>query len=91
MVVHLAAEFGGSDEIALSHEEASRFLRLRYAVCYFTIQGRTLRDQHILLLDGRSRHFTVRNLIVGLSRVTAGLFAHVATRQQEKEFLEALG
>ena len=59
-------------------------------MCYFTIQGRTLRDQHVLLLDGRSRHFTVRHLIVGLSRVTAGRFAHVATRQQEKEFLEAL-
>jgi hypothetical protein len=56
-------------------------------MCYFTVQGRTFGD-HILLLDKNSPHFSVRHLIVGLSRVTAGRLAHIPTRKQEQEFLE---
>ena len=77
-------------DVVLNFDEASRFLRLRYAVCYFTIQGRTLRDQDILLLDKGSPHVSVRHLIVGLSRVTAGRFAHIPTRRQEADFLKRL-
>ena len=93
VVVELAPEYRATDgaEVALNYEEASMYLRLRYAMCYFTIQGRTLRDQHILLLDRASRHFSVRHLIVGLSRVTAGRFAHIPTRKQEAEFLANCG
>ena len=93
VVVELAPEYTQNthdtqNEVVLNHGDASRYLRLRYAVCYFTIQGRTLRDQHILLLDKASRHFTVRHLIVGLSRVTAGRFAHIPTRKQEADVVE---
>ena len=83
-------ELEGCNNIVLNFDEASRFLRLRYAVCYFTIQGRTLRGQHILLFDKGSPHFSVRHLIVGLSRVIAGHFAHIPTRKQEADFLKHL-
>ena len=84
-----ASEYGGGQEIVLTHEDASRYLRLRSAMCYFTVQGRTFGD-HILLLDKLSPHFSVRHLIVGLSRVMAGHLVHIPTRAQEKEFLERL-
>jgi GTPase SAR1 family protein len=89
VVVQSAPEYGGGDPIALNFEDASRYLRLRYAMCYFTVQGRTFKD-HILLLDKQSPHFSVRHLIVGLSRVTAGRLAHIPTRTQEEKFLDRL-
>ena len=89
VVVQSAPEYGGGDPIVLNFEDASRYLRLRYAMCYFTVQGRTFRD-HILLLDKQSPRFSVRHLIVGLSRVTAGRLAHIPTRTQEQKFLENL-
>jgi hypothetical protein len=89
VVVRSAPDYGGGEEIVLSQEEASLYLRLRYAMCYFTVQGRTFGD-HILLLDKHSPHFSVRHLIVGLSRVTAGRLAHIPTRAQEQEFLKGI-
>ena len=89
VVVQSAPEYGGGEEITLNFEDASRYLRLRYAMCYFTVQGRTFRD-HILLLDKHSPNFTVRHLIVGLSRVTAGRLAHIPTGKQERAFLESI-
>ena len=89
VVVQSAPDYGGGDDIALNFEDASRYLRLRYAMCYFTVQGRTFRD-HILMLDKHSPHFSVRHLIVGLSRVTAGGLAHIPTRKQEADFLHCL-
>ena len=89
VVVQAAPEYGGGEEIVLNHEDASRYLRLRYAMCYFTVQGRTFRD-HILLLDKLSPQFSVRHLIVGLSRVTAGRLAHIPSRAQELKFVQRL-
>ena len=57
--------------------EVPRLLRLTHAMCYFTVQGRTIRDKHILLADTDHRHFSTRSLIVGMSRATHGKFVHV--------------
>ena len=69
--------------LKLSHAEASKNLRLTFALCYATVQGRTLRDKHIVLLDTRHRFFTMRHLIVGLSRATAGRFVHVQSKRYQ--------
>jgi hypothetical protein len=71
--------------IKLTHAEAARSLRLRYAMCYATVQGRTIAGQHILLLNSDNRHFTTRTLIVGLSRVADGGYVHLPTPEQEEE------
>ena len=47
------------DNIKLTYEEASRWLRLGYAYTYYSIQGRTIRDRTILLLDSTSKHLSL--------------------------------
>jgi hypothetical protein len=93
VVVDMEAQFRtdrqGETDIALTHEEASSWLRLRYACCYYPIQGRTLREP-LLLLDSGGQHFTLRHLIVGLSRVTCGSLVHLPTPQQEAAFLRSM-
>ena len=64
-------------DLKLSHENMSKWLRLTHARCYGSIQGCTMEKQHILLMDTNSRHFTLRHLIVGVSRATHQDFVHV--------------
>ena len=52
-------------------------MRLCHAMCYYTIQGRTIRDRHIVLLDTSHPNFSVRALIVGLSRTNHGDWLHI--------------
>ena len=52
-------------------------LRLTHAMCYYTCQGRTVKDRHIVLLDTDHFHFSTRSLIVGLSRATHGRYLHI--------------
>ena len=44
-------------------------------------QGRTLRNQHVLLMDTQHIHFSLRHLYVGASRVTSGEYLHIADRR----------
>ena len=74
-------------EIELSHADASRGLRLSHALCYTSVQGLTIRDRHILMLDMEHPHFSVRSLIVGLSRATRGAQVHAATQDQENRLM----
>jgi hypothetical protein len=73
--------------ITLPHKEASKALRLTYALCYASVQGLTLRDKSVLMLDLDSGHFSVRTLIVGLSRVTKASDISVASAEQEMELM----
>ena len=58
-------------------------------MCFYTVQGRTVRDRHIVLLDTANRNFSVRALIVGLSRATCGSFLHVGDETSEATFAGA--
>ena len=71
-------------DVTLPLVDAPAVLRLTHAMCYFTMQGRTLRDRHILLLDTGHFHFSRRALIVGMSRATHGSYVHVATPEYEE-------
>ena len=51
-------------------------LRPAHAICYYTCQGRSISRQMVLLDTGHPR-FSVRALIVGLSRATHGDLLHV--------------
>jgi hypothetical protein len=74
-------------DIRLTHAEASRYLRLSHALCYASVQGSTI-SEHLLMLDLGHRYFTMRSLIVGMSRATHGAFVHMATPEQQRELLD---
>ena len=67
----------------LTHAQAARILRLQHALVYASIQGRTAREKHIALMDTANPNFTVRHLIVALSRATHGKYVHVPDGRQE--------
>ena len=56
------------ERIRVPLKEACAQLRMCHAMCYYTCQGRTVRDRDIVLLDTTHKNFSVRALIVGLSR-----------------------
>ena len=58
-------------------EDVCSQLRLCHAMCYYTVQGRTIKDKPIVLLDTSHPHFSVRALIVALSRTTHGKWLHI--------------
>ena len=78
------------DEISLTHEETSRWLRLAYAATYYSIEGRTIPQRTVLLLDTASTFFTNRNLIVGVSRAKEGRQVKIPTPGQEQIWLAGM-
>jgi hypothetical protein len=69
---------GAKDELVkIPIDEVCSQLRPTHAMCYYTMQGRTVKNRHMVLLDTDSMHFSVRALIVGLSRVEEGSFLHI--------------
>ena len=61
-------------------------MRLTHALCYYTVQGRTLRG-HTALLDTENLKFSRRALIVGLSRAVHGSQVHICTERDAELFL----
>jgi hypothetical protein len=86
----LAAVQQLEDDIALTHEETSRWLRLAYAATYYSIEGRTIPQRTVLLLDTASVFFTNRNLIVGVSRAKEGQQVKIPTPGQEQIWLAGM-
>ena len=78
---------GADDETAMvPWEEVCAQLRLCHSLCYYTCQGRTIKNRHIVLLDTTHKHFSVRALIVGLSRAVHGKWLHVGDEVSEALF-----
>ena len=57
------------DPFELPHDEAALKMRLQHALCYYTAQGRTLRDGLVLCTDTKHPAFSRRHLITGIGRV----------------------
>ena len=74
----------GTSEIALTHQQCIQDLRLACARTYAGIQGLTLRDQRLLLLQTRHPFMEWRKLYVACSRVTSGKLLHIPTPEQER-------
>ena len=81
--------FNAKEEIKVEHQDVTLLLGMSHALCYYSAQGRTLRDEHIMLLDTENPYFSRRALIVGMSRATHGKYVHVATAEQECAILGA--
>ena len=75
------------EEVSIPREDMCTQLRLSHAMCYYTVQGRTIKDRHIVLLDTSHKWFSVRHLIVGLCRATHGRFLHIGDNVSERIFL----
>ena len=58
-------------------------LRLTHAMCYYTIQGRTIRNKRLLLFGTGHPNFSRRALIIGLSRAAHGKDVHVGKDETE--------
>ena len=74
------------EEVEVPLNEVCSQLRLTHAMCYYTCQGRTVKDRHILLMDTTHSHFSTRSLIVGLSRTTHGRFLHIGDEESEEKY-----
>ena len=81
-VLHMRPEYG-DEEIEVPLEEIPNLPRLTHAMCYYTVQGRTIKDRHIMLIDTDHPRFSRRALIVGLSRATHSKDVHVADNVAE--------
>ena len=80
---------GADDEqVVIPLVDVCSQLRLTHAVCYYTCQGRTVKDRHIVLLDTDHPHFSTRSLIVGLSRATEGKYLHIGDEKSEQTFCD---
>ena len=73
------------EEVTVPLDDVAHVLRLTHAMCYYTVQGRTVRS-HMVLLDTDHRHFSRRALIVGLSRATNGRLVHIPTEEEADVF-----
>jgi energy-coupling factor transporter ATP-binding protein EcfA2 len=54
----------------VTHEIFMKHFRLAFAIPVCYAQGRTYRDKTVLLVDTESQHYSMRHLIVAVSRVT---------------------
>ena len=79
---------GAKDELVkIPIEAVCSQLRPTHAMCYYTMQGRTVKNRHMVLLDTDNQHFCVRSLIVGLSRVEKGSFLHIGDSTSQGLFV----
>jgi len=72
----------------LTHTQAAKMFRPQHALVYANIQGRTMREKHIALLDTYNLKFSVRHLIVATSRATHGKYVHLPDSKQEAKILD---
>jgi hypothetical protein len=69
----------------LTHARAVAILRLQHALVYASIQGRTMRQKKIGLMDTWNLNFTIRHLIVAVARATEGQYVHIFDKEQGKQ------
>jgi hypothetical protein len=70
--------------ITLTHQQCIQDLRLACARTYAGVQGQTLENQRLLLLQTRHKYMDWRKLYVATSRVTSGSLLHIPTPEQER-------
>jgi hypothetical protein len=78
LTVKLHPDYTDYDKsFTMTHKKATEILRLQHALCYASIQGRTFRDTHLVLLDVDNPNVTMRDLITAISRPTHGRYLHI--------------
>ena len=72
---------------AMKWTEFVQCLRLTHALPYVYYQGRTVREQTLLLMNVKSHHFTMRHLILGLGRVNKSENVKICSPAKETKIL----
>ena len=67
----------GLRAVSLTIQQAGDLLRPTHALCYASIQGLTLANKLIRLLDIKHHNFTIRHLLVGISRASSSTLVEV--------------
>ena len=76
------------DVYKLTHARCAELLRPQHALVYASIQGRTMRDKHITLMDLSHEHMSMRDLITAMSRPTRGEFLHFMSDDEQTKILK---
>jgi len=86
LTIRRSGEFAHVEEtLTLPFAVASTFLRLAFASTYQSMQGRTVRNTRLLLVDCNHPSYSLRHLVVGMSRLNRGEFLHILTPAEEEE------
>ena len=72
----------------LTYQDASKYLRMQHALVYANIQGRTMRDEHLAILDWHGQGWNIRTLIVAMSRATHSKYVHILHADEERALLD---
>ena len=72
----------------LTYQDASKYLRMQHALVYANIQGRTMRDEHLAILDWHGQGWNIRTLIVAMSRATHSKYVHILHADEERDLLD---
>jgi hypothetical protein len=78
----------GPEAFTLTWEMFQRLLRMTHALPYIYYQSKTVKGQRLLLMGTRSKHFTMRNLIMGLGRVQRSDMVMIAGKADEEMIME---
>ena len=76
-VLRIHGDYGEGDNFAASLEDLGTHFIMAYAVTHYKAQGRTIRDQKVVLWDLITHrnelhaHITLRHFIMGVQRVTS--------------------
>ena len=84
----LPSEAAGPTAFDLSWAEFGRTTRLTHALPYVYYQGKTIKNQNLLLMGTQSRHYTMRHLIVGLGRVQKSKHVSICPAALEETMLQ---
>jgi hypothetical protein len=99
--VQCTVEAATPEDVALVAEDGERFtldrdaflqtMRLAFAQTTYGLQGATLKDQRVYVLDSFFPRFTNRHWLVAVSRVTDPANLEVLTPAQQRELLRSAG
>ena len=87
--LEIPAEVLKPASIELLWDEFQETLRLTHALPYVYYQGKTLANLTLWLMNVKSKHFTMRHLIMGLGRVQKAKFVKICGPGREKMLLAA--
>ena len=60
----------------------------QHALVYANVQGRTMRDEHLAILDWHGQGWNIRTLIVAMSRATHSKYVHILHADEERGLLD---
>ena len=91
-MLKLHEDYGDSENFVLSIRDVGKLLQMSYAVVYYSVQGRTLRNRVVLWDVSKSRHelhqhMSLRHFIMATQRAADPALLSITSPEQEEAFL----